>query len=207
MASIAWEHLGRLRLGLSIGGNQLTTDLNYSVSGVTTGNEADIFISDWLTANETAFLGVFASEVKFDMLSYSPIKPANFRSYTQYMSGLAGAISDEALPTNVGVVMQLRQLEVSGKHNGRFILPGVPETKTLDGLVTTGFVSTELAALVSALMTPVTSSGDTYTLSVVQRYESGIPIEPVGFHVSSIIPQRNLGTQRRRTTELREYHP
>jgi len=207
MTMIAQEHLIRVRVGLSIAGNQLSIDLNYANNSFTTGNEARTFIDDWVTANLSALVGALSSEVKIDYVSAYPIKKGQFLGFTKYLSGQVGALGTEALPSNVGAVLQFRQMEVSGKHNGRITLPGVPEDKTTDGLITTSYETTELAALATALMTPVTSGGDTYTLCVVQRFESGIEIDPVAYLVNSIIPIRNMSTQRRRTTELREFHP
>lgn len=207
MASIAQEHLVRLRIGLSIGGNQLSIDLNYANNSFTTGTEARTFIDDWITANLSALEAALSSEVKIDYISAYPIKAGQFLGFTKYLSGHVGALGTEALPSNVGAILQFRQTEVSGKHNGRICLPGVPEDKTTDGLITTGYQTTELAGLATALQTPVSSGGDTYSLCVVQRFESGIAIVPVAYLVTLVQPMRNMGTQRRRTTELREFHP
>lgn len=208
MAALDWARIVHLVVGLTVTGNRVSIGMYYAADSTISGDDNEDFVDAWLLANTTILLDCLSQECKFEYVSSHGVMANNVRPVVKYQSGQVGTIAEEALPMNVGAILQFRQTEVSGRHNGRIVLPGIPETATTDGLITTAFATTELEALAAALETPISAGGKTWTLCVLVKELSGVPnIPPDGYAVTNVVPTRNMGTQRRRTTELREFHP
>lgn len=208
MASIPATRICRLTLQYCSSGNRLSSVMHYYASSAIVGQEIDDFLDAWLTAVQSLWLDVWSHEIVLQAVLGHCVAPETALPGVQYINGPLGNIVEESLPANTAAVLQLRQTEISGRHNGRIFISGLPETATADGLITTAFATTELAALAAGLDTPIVVAGQTWKLCVLQRYDAGAPVSPpVGWDVSLVRVTRNLATQRRRTTELREFHP
>lgn len=208
MASIPATRIARLNLMFAKSGDRFSSVLHYWTSTAISNMELDDFIQAWVTANLSVWNDCLSDEISFQGATCTCVEPSHAIPGHEYGNGTPGNIAQPSLPTNLACVFQIRQTEISGRHNGRIFVVGLPETATADGVIDATFHATELQALATALITPVVASPHTWRLCVLQRFENNVKLAPpVGWDAASCQAVRNMGTQRRRTTELRQFHP
>jgi len=207
MPAIPGTQIAKVVTSLTNAGNRLSIGLHYATTSVIPGHDLASLCNEFETNMLPVLLACLSSEIKVQSIEAHCVEAQFCNPGCNYLSGKVGTISGESLPSNVGAVLQLRQVEISSRHNGHVTIPGVPESECVDNLLTVAYAGGPLAIMAVALVQPLTTPLRTYDLCVLQRLEAGVKITPVGWKVHDVRPVRNMGTQRRRTTELREFHP
>lgn len=191
----------------TISGNRLSSGLYYSnVSAINNDSPTDlgaIFESTILPL----ILDCQSLEVVYECLYVTGVQADFVNPYVHYLSSVVGAVAQESVPSNIAAVIQLRQGDASSRHNGRIFVSGIPETEIESSMIRGSFMTGALAALATALETPLVGSLGTYTLVTKYLDAVGPPKVWKGYTIDQVNPTRAMGTQRRRTTELRQFHP
>lgn len=207
MATIVAARILRLTISLTISGNRLSLNLHYGANGDIVVGDAEIFLDAWETANLAWLRDALSEEVILEQLYATCVVAETVNPATNILSGQVGSISGEAMPSNIAAVITLRQIEISSKHDGRIYLPGAPEAASVDGLWDDSWFEGAFKDFADALLVPVTPGGGVeWSLVALQRFASSSPVTPVGHTIASVVRRRSPATQRRRTTEKREYH-
>lgn len=203
MAQFLLSELLRVTVQYTIAGNRLSCGLVYGC-GTPLGAGSGHDLADGFHDNVmAAWFDVCATDCQFEQIYCSGVAPAVTNPGDHIYDGDAGTVAGESLPSNLPMIFQLRQHEEVSNHNGRIFISGIPEASVQAGLIDGGLMTTTMAALATALQTPIVAGGATYTLCVLQSFEDGSPITKRGNSVSQVVPTRAIRNQRRRQTEWR----
>lgn len=206
MAAVPGPNVMALKLQCAVQGNLLSNTFHYS-SGSAYNYAQMHGVGDEFEANVLPALQAIVSEdVHFQSVQVHGVEPNEKVPYIHWLEDTPGLVTEESLPTNIAGVVQLRQLETSGKHNGRMMIAGLCESQTIDSLLDPTFIAGDMATFCTALLAPLVVSGTNFNLHVLERYlVMGVKTRR-GWKVSQCRPMRNLATQRKRRVELRSFH-
>lgn len=196
-----------VQLQYTISGNRLSSTFHFACASSVQSTDPANLGSGFAGTRVPQVAAVVSSEVKFEAVYVTALLQNVANPYTQYLQAVVGLQVGESIPSNLAAVFQLRQLETASKHNGRIYVSGIPEDKVESSLITQAFLTGAMQTLSGQLAAAIVAGGQTYTPVVVQRVEAGIQIAPLGYDIAQVVPTRSLGSQRRRTTELRQIHP
>lgn len=190
-----------------IRGNRLSTKMSYGVDRALIANDPQTLLDAWVAAVFPAWQAAVSTEVSFQMCYAYADAPGTCIPNQQPFVSEAGSVVGNSLPGNIPVVVQIRQTEVPGRHNGRMFVSGISEADVTDSLITTAVLGTHWVDLTAALLTPLAmgGGGNAY-LGVVVRTLSGSPVTPSLMVANQVYVTRALASLRKRTTEEREVH-
>jgi hypothetical protein len=207
MAAIPAERCVSVAVQYEVDGNRLSTVLHYGANASLSDAAMEEFRLKWETDILPTWLLACCTAVTVEQLYFTGVAPNTLLPKSSQLTGEVGAISGDPAPSNVAAVLQFRQTEVSGRHNGRMFFGGMADTAfDAGGILSTAFFTGPLQDLADLLILPITIPlGTIFKLVVLKRFEANAPVTPVGYNVLTIVPQRNPGTMRRRTTEWRGF--
>lgn len=190
----------------SISGNRLSCTFHYASSSAMTSAKLLDLNNAFFAALNPILKPVVAVQVTFEQTYCYCLAPNMCRTAVGAFVSEHGSVAFDAVPSNIALVFLLRQTDKASRHNGRLFLSGIGENIVINGRVANGPMSLQIEDLRAFIAADLPGSLDTYKPITVQRYDAGAPITPVGLSVSQVNVFNNLGTQRRRTTELRQLH-
>lgn len=201
------NQLLKVQLSYTISGNRLSCNWHYGKNGSLNIADPSILGAEIETTILPIFKTIQSQEVVYESIYVTAVQANLSNPFVKYISGEVGDITEEGIPSNLAAVVQLRQNDKIAKHNGRIFVSGIPETEIENSLIRGSFISGALAAFALDLKQVLTSGGTNYTPCVVNMTGTLPSTDPEGYEVIQVNPTRALGTQRRRTTELRQFHP
>lgn len=206
MAAIIKQRIVNVVMFFTQWGQASSCTLHYGCDTDLTPDSPDKFQTAWQAVVLSKWQDAVAAAVTFERIYTYSIQKELTRPGNDNLNNKLGSLSDQALPTNLAAVFQLRQDDVNSKNNGRIFVGGITEVQCVDGLITVAAIGAELKDLADALLTTVTDSdGRNYKLVALQKSSGGSPITPIGHTVSVITISRSPATIGRRKTHMQSY--
>jgi hypothetical protein len=206
MAAIVEARLLAVVLSQMIKGTRCQTVMHYGASAALVDGDAEALVNAWETGVLPVWQLAVSDEVDFEQIYCYCLDFDTIRTGIDQLNAIAGLIAGEALPNNTPALIQLRQTEVSGRHNGRLYISGVPESAADASLLSVAYQTGVLKDLADELLVTLNNgSGTNFNLVNVVRQVAGAPVTPSGYLVSASQAVRNLATQRRRTTKMQSF--
>lgn len=205
MASYPAAKVLRLTVQTTVNGNRLSNVLHYGTTGSPAAGAPADFVTQFIADVLPTWLDAISVEASVESIVCGCVAPDTMRQESRYLNAQLGTINGEALPSNTGPIIQLRQTEISGRHNGRIMVVGVNEDSVLDSRLDAVYQAGAFTDLANKLDDQITAGGIAWDPVVLQRFDSGAPITPVAWKVTLARVTAALGTNRRRTTELRSF--
>lgn len=193
-----------LQIQYDVDGNRLSSSLSYASPGGATFTDPQNLVDSFIAETFASWRAVVSSDVSFQKMYALRTSVGVCMPGTKLFAGVNGTSDALCIPSNLALVIQLRQTELASDFNGRVFISGLPESKIVSGLVQGAFATGACQTLASKLQNPLPKIGGGYYYPVVMhRTAAGVPITPIGLEVSQAVVIRALGTQRRRKTEKR----
>lgn len=174
-------------------------------------NDTRTLVEAWEGALIDAFLDILASDWKCTSITCrkminDPVEKARFENAVQ-----VGTVVGPSLPANNALILGLRQGTFPARQDGRVFIPGLAESATATGVITTayqtGVVATFTGILVQQLVQLSAGSGR-WDLGIISAkvLNAAPPFKDwdgAFAPVTSITSVPIIGTQRRRQTKVR----
>jgi hypothetical protein len=206
MAAIVAARIIAITVYYALQGNRLSCTMYYGGDASMEQGDPEALVNAWESSVLPKWIDAVSDQVTFERVAGRTIEPETALPGNDQLNASAGSLVAQAIPSNLAMVLQLRQDDVSSKHNGRLFVSGITETQCVDGLISPTAVGAELGDLATEIINPLSNgSGTTYKLVALTRWLVGIPITPVGYTVTAVSITRSLASQRRRKTEQESY--
>lgn len=206
--SIAENHLIKVQVCAVLQGNAMSFSIHYACDNSVT-NDTQHDLGNLFNVNVMPLIKAACSlEVRFQQLYTTAVAPnLAWTSIISYGTEL-GLGTAEAIPSNTAVIIELRQGEVTSRHNNRIFMFGCEETNVVNSLLTPTAISGSYQPLADYLLTHTMAGtfGNYKACSVTPRKKTG-PVPAIGYDLVQAFVQPAVATQRRRTTELTQYKP
>lgn len=148
---------------------------------------------------------VWSDQVRIEQLYARCLVPDTVQTANEYIIGGTGLLTGQAAPSNLAVVISLRQGEVSSRANNRLMIAGFSEDDVENSVLSPAAAAGHWSSLNTGLLAPLTAgAGSPYDLVCVGYQLGGVSHPAAGYEVLESVVELNISSQRRRRTEFRE---
>lgn len=202
------DKLWQVKLSYAISGNRLSTTMHFAADdGPVTGMAAELG-NNLEAAMMPLWLACVSLEVKFQNMYVRCMDRGRVWPFTNTYGTKVGTQTGESLPSNIAMVIQLRQAEISGRTNNRLFISGVPEEVVVNSVLDSAYIVASAAPLAAYLRdTVIAGTLSNYRCCCVHKVGPGPHPTYEGHPITQAFVDESTGSQRRRTTELRQFHP
>lgn len=178
-----------------------------STSAADTHPTVDLAVA-WEALMRPLIQAAVTTDFQFSGLFVYGMHPTNILpAFYKFDEGVTtGTHLGQTIPANVSLVLKLRTLSPSGRHNGRIYLSGMPEDVFNGNDLDATYQSTYIDPILAGLTTDVGGAINNYQLCVAERFSAGVPVvPPIGNRVTAASVSLRVSGLRRRTAKARYF--